>query len=144
MFVLSLSYWESDVWWRQNNKHLAELAPQNGGKQLINWYEEITSLSPYVCKFLIKKFSSVVLGIRVLLCSHSHSIWLVLLEDVQTVDYFLEDLFVAFSERRIDVLSSQGLNRLQRMYDLHRPGLWVAGSLNIQHLWSYHTRPSVC
>jgi len=35
MSVLSLSYWESDVYWRQNNKHLAELAPQNGGKQLI-------------------------------------------------------------------------------------------------------------
>ena len=42
MSVLSLSYWESDVYWRQNNKHFAELAPQNG------WYEEITSLSPYV------------------------------------------------------------------------------------------------
>jgi len=33
MSVLSLSYWESDVYWRQNNKHFAELAPQNGGKQ---------------------------------------------------------------------------------------------------------------
>jgi len=32
MSVLSLSYWESDVYWRQNNKHFAELAPQNGGK----------------------------------------------------------------------------------------------------------------
>jgi len=28
MSVLSLSYWESDVFWRQNNKHFAELAPQ--------------------------------------------------------------------------------------------------------------------
>jgi len=27
MSVLSLSYWESDVYWRQNNKHFAELAP---------------------------------------------------------------------------------------------------------------------
>jgi len=35
MSVLSLSYWESDVYWRQNNRHFAELAPQNGGKQLI-------------------------------------------------------------------------------------------------------------
>jgi len=35
MSVLSLSYWESDVYWRQNNEHFAELAPQNGGKQLI-------------------------------------------------------------------------------------------------------------
>jgi len=26
MSVLSLSYWESDVYWRQNNKHFAELA----------------------------------------------------------------------------------------------------------------------
>jgi len=42
MSVLSLSYWESDVYWRQNNKHFAQLAPQNGGKQLI------TSLSPYL------------------------------------------------------------------------------------------------
>jgi len=30
MSVLSLSYYESDV--SHNNKHLAELAPQNGGK----------------------------------------------------------------------------------------------------------------
>jgi len=35
MSVLSISYWESDVCWRQNNKHFAELAPQNDGKQLI-------------------------------------------------------------------------------------------------------------
>ena len=41
MFVLSLSYWESDVYWRQNNKHFAELAPQNGGKQLI-WKNYVT------------------------------------------------------------------------------------------------------
>jgi len=27
MSVLSLSYWESDVYWRQNNKQLAELVP---------------------------------------------------------------------------------------------------------------------
>jgi len=27
MSVLSLSYWESDVYWSQNNKHLAELNP---------------------------------------------------------------------------------------------------------------------
>jgi len=45
MSVLLLSYWESDVYWRPNNKHFAELAPQNGVRQ---WYEEITSLSPYV------------------------------------------------------------------------------------------------
>ena len=42
MSVLSLSYWESDVYWRQNNKHFAELAPQNGGKQLI-WRNYITA-----------------------------------------------------------------------------------------------------
>ena len=41
MSVLSLSYWESDVYWRQNNKHFAELAPQNGGKQLI-WRNYVT------------------------------------------------------------------------------------------------------
>jgi len=35
MSVLSLSYWESDVYWRKNNKHFAELAQQNGEKQLI-------------------------------------------------------------------------------------------------------------
>jgi len=34
MSVLSLSYWESDAYWHQNNKHFAEIAPQNGGKQL--------------------------------------------------------------------------------------------------------------
>jgi len=45
MSVLSLSYWESDVYWRQNNKRFAELALQIGGKQLI-WRN--TSLSPYV------------------------------------------------------------------------------------------------
>ena len=39
--VLSLSYWEIDVYWRQNNKHFAELAPQNGGKQLI-WRNYVT------------------------------------------------------------------------------------------------------
>jgi len=41
MSVLSLSYWESDVYWRQNNKHFADLAPQNGGKQLI-WRNYVT------------------------------------------------------------------------------------------------------
>jgi len=41
MSVLSLSYWESDVYWRQNSKHFAELAPQNDGKQLI-WKNYIT------------------------------------------------------------------------------------------------------
>jgi len=41
MSVLSLSYWESAVYWRQNNKHFAELAPQNGGKQLI-WRNYVT------------------------------------------------------------------------------------------------------
>jgi len=41
MSVLSLSYWESDVYWRQNNKHFAELALQNGGKQLI-WRNYVT------------------------------------------------------------------------------------------------------
>jgi len=35
MSVLSLSYWESDIYWRQNDKHFAELAPQNGGNQLM-------------------------------------------------------------------------------------------------------------
>jgi len=35
MSVLSLCYWESDVYWRQNNKQFAELAAQNGGKQLV-------------------------------------------------------------------------------------------------------------
>jgi len=41
MSVLSLSYWESDIYWRQNNKHFAELALQNGGKQLI-WRNYVT------------------------------------------------------------------------------------------------------
>ena len=41
MSVLSLSYLESDVYWRQNNRHFAELAPQNGGKQLI-WRNDVT------------------------------------------------------------------------------------------------------
>jgi len=41
MSVLSLSYWESDIYWRQNNKHFAELAQQNGGKQLI-WRNYVT------------------------------------------------------------------------------------------------------
>jgi len=41
MSAISLSYWESDVYWRQNNKHFAELAPQNGGKQLI-WRNYVT------------------------------------------------------------------------------------------------------
>ena len=41
MSVLSLCYWESDAYWRQNNKHFAELAPQNGGKQLI-WRNYVT------------------------------------------------------------------------------------------------------
>ena len=41
MSVLSLSYSKSDVYWRQNNKHFAELAPQNGGKQLI-WRNYVT------------------------------------------------------------------------------------------------------
>jgi len=41
MSVLSLSYWESDVYWRQNNKHFAQLAPQNGRKQLI-WRNYVT------------------------------------------------------------------------------------------------------
>jgi len=41
MSVLSLSYWKSDVYWRQNNKHFAELALQNGGKQLI-WRNYVT------------------------------------------------------------------------------------------------------
>jgi len=35
MSVVSLSYWESDVYWCQNNKHFTELAPQHGGKQWI-------------------------------------------------------------------------------------------------------------
>ena len=41
MSVLSLFYWESDLYWRQNNKHFAELATQNGGKQLI-WRNYVT------------------------------------------------------------------------------------------------------
>jgi len=41
MSVLSLSYWESDIYWRQNNKHFVELAPQNGGKQMI-WRNYVT------------------------------------------------------------------------------------------------------
>ena len=41
MSVLSLSYWESDIYWRQNNKHFADFAPQNGGKQLI-WRNYVT------------------------------------------------------------------------------------------------------
>jgi len=41
MSVLSLSYWGSDVYWRHNNKYFVELAPQNGGKQLI-WRNYVT------------------------------------------------------------------------------------------------------
>jgi len=41
MSVLSLSYWEGDIYWRQNNIHFAELAPQNAGKQLI-WRNYVT------------------------------------------------------------------------------------------------------
>jgi len=37
--VLSLSY---------TNKHFSELAPHHGGKQLVKWYADITSLSSYV------------------------------------------------------------------------------------------------
>ena len=48
MSVPSLSYWESDVYWRQNNKHFAELAPQNGGKQLIwiNYFTVTLCIAP--------------------------------------------------------------------------------------------------
>jgi len=45
MSVLSLSYWESDVYWRQNNKDFADRAHKMAEN---SWYEEITSLSPYV------------------------------------------------------------------------------------------------
>jgi len=41
MSVLLLSYWESNVYWRQNSKYFAELAPQNGGKHLI-WRNYVT------------------------------------------------------------------------------------------------------
>ena len=41
MSVLSLSYWEIDVYWRQNSKHFAERAPRHGGKQLI-WRHYVT------------------------------------------------------------------------------------------------------
>jgi len=41
MSVVSLSYWESDGYWHQNNKHFAELALQHGGKQLI-WRNYVT------------------------------------------------------------------------------------------------------
>jgi len=53
MSVLSLSYWESDVYWRQNNKHFAELAPQNGGKQSI-WrnYVTVTLCISFFLQFL--------------------------------------------------------------------------------------------
>ena len=49
MPIVSLSYWESDVYWRQNNKHFAELAPQNGGKQLI-WRNYVTVI---LCMLMI-------------------------------------------------------------------------------------------
>jgi len=41
MSALSLSYWESDVYRRHNNKHFAELAPQIGRNQLI-WRNCVT------------------------------------------------------------------------------------------------------
>ena len=41
MSVLWLSYWESDVYWRQNDKYF----PTKWQK---NWYQEIISLSPDV------------------------------------------------------------------------------------------------
>jgi len=42
MSVLSLSYWESDFYWRHNNKHFAELAPQNGKQPIWRNYVPIT------------------------------------------------------------------------------------------------------
>ena len=51
MSLLSLSYWESDVYWRQNNKHFAELAPQNGRKQLI-WRNYVT-VTLCICQTVI-------------------------------------------------------------------------------------------
>jgi len=60
MSALSLSYWESDVYvyWRQNNKHFAELAPQNGGKQLI-WRNYVTVT--YVLYSPLPNFSDICL-----------------------------------------------------------------------------------
>ena len=49
MSVLSLSYWVSDVYWRQNNKHFTDDDRPYPHKMAENsWCEEITSLSPYV------------------------------------------------------------------------------------------------
>ena len=50
MSVLSLSYWESDVYWRQNNKYFANISKQTFPHKMTenSWYEEITSLSPCV------------------------------------------------------------------------------------------------
>jgi len=52
MSVLSLSCSESDVYWRQNNKHFAELAPQNGGKQL-TWRNYATVTLCVILLFIV-------------------------------------------------------------------------------------------
>jgi len=46
MFVLSVSYWESDIYWRQNTNISLSL-PHKMAEN--SWYEEITSLSPMYC-----------------------------------------------------------------------------------------------
>jgi len=47
MSVLSLSYWESDGDGRTTN--ISQSSPHKNAKMAENsWYEEITSLSPYV------------------------------------------------------------------------------------------------
>jgi len=60
MSVLSLSYGESDVYWRHNNKHFAELAPQNGGKQLI-WGNYVTVTLCIACE--LNKAATILLPI---------------------------------------------------------------------------------
>jgi len=57
MSILSLSYWESDLYWRPNNKHFAERAPQNGGKQLI-WRNYVTVTLCIDFEHILGRFST--------------------------------------------------------------------------------------
>ena len=70
MSALWLYYWESDVYWRQNNKHFAELAQQNGGKQLV-WrnYVTVTLCIVHACENVLYAFGQKrVCGRRIVLC----------------------------------------------------------------------------
>jgi len=64
MSVLSLSCWESDVYWRQSIKHFSELATQNSRKQLI-WRNYVTvTLCIWWCTARADKSSEVHIDVR--------------------------------------------------------------------------------